>query len=170
MKVEQHIIDRSSWDEINIDGWFKALIPPTWEVDDEDEIVIFDPEGLGELNISFLEKFNGRGKRDIANEIISGWAEELGQLMDFESTIIKRSKSLLIMSAEFISDEPEGEIEFWRIFALIGNKIALDINYSCGIEDRSREESVIEGIIDSIELYEENGLTETIDQDNSEND
>jgi hypothetical protein len=165
MKVEQHIIDRSSWDEINIDGWFKALIPPSWEFDDEDDVVIFDPDGFGELNISFLEKVNGRGKREIAKEIIAGWAEEFDQTIEYEASIIKRSRDILIISAEFTADEPEGEIEFWRIFAVIGNKLALDINYSCDIEDRSREEEIIEGIIDSIELTEEDEIIEAIIHD-----
>jgi hypothetical protein len=168
MKVDQHTIDRGSWDEINIDGWFKALIPPTWEVDDEDDIVIFDPDGFGELNISFLEKVNGRGKRDIATEIISSWAEELDQQSEYEPNIFKRSKNLLILSAEFVSDEPEGDIEYWRIFAIIGNKIALDVNYTCEVEDRGREEVIIDGIVDSIQLFEDDGLIEALNHDNGE--
>jgi hypothetical protein len=152
MKVDHRIIDRSSWDEINIDGWFKALIPPTWEVDDEEDVIIFDPGGFGELNITFLERTAGRSKRDIAAEIVAGWAEEFGQFIDYEANIVKRSKDLLIVSAEFTADEPEGDVEYWRIFAVVGDKIALDINYSCDIEDRNREERIVEGIIDSIQL------------------
>lgn len=167
MKVDQQIIDRSSWDEINIDGWFKALIPPTWEVDDDDDVIIFDPDGFGELSINFLEKVNGRSKRNIAREIIAGWAEELGQL-DYESNIVKRSKDLMIVSAEFIADEPEGEIEYWRIFAVIGNKVALDVNYSCEVEDRDREEQIIEGIIDSVVLNEDDSIIEKYLQNDEE--
>ena len=168
MKVDQHIIDRSSWDEINIDGWFKALIPPNWEVDDEEDVIIFDPDGFGELNISFLEKADGRGKRDIAHEIVAGWAEEFGHELDYETSIIKRSKELLIVSSEFITDEPEGEIEYWRIFAVIGNKLALDVNYSCNVEDRDREEGIIEGIIDSIELTEDQNLLDSLGKGDEE--
>jgi len=172
MKAEQHIIDRSSWDEINIDGWFKALIPPSWEVDDDDEeeVIIFEPEGFGELNISFMKKVDGRRKRDIANEIIAGWAEEFGQEFDYQTVIIKRTKDVLTITAEFTSDEPEGEIEYWRIFAVIGNKIALDVNYNCDIEDRSREEEIIEGIVDSIELTEEDDIIATLYQDRDDGD
>jgi hypothetical protein len=166
MKVDQHIIDRSSWDEINVDGWFRALIPPTWEVDDEEEVIIFDPDGVGELNISFLERGNGRGKRDIANEIISSWAEELGHEFDYEINIIKRNKDLLIVSADFIAVEADGEIEFWRIFAVIGSKIALDINYNCEVKNRDREEKIIEGIVDSIRLTEEDNIVGLLEQDN----
>lgn len=159
MKVEQHIIDRSSWDEINIEGWFKALIPPDWEVDDEDEVIIFDPEGFGELNISFLEREEDRGKRDIANEIITSWAEELDQHEGYEVAILKRNKDLLVVSSEFIADEPEGEIEYWRIFAIIGKNIALDVSYSCEVEDRNREDRIIEAIVDSIQLIDNAGST-----------
>ena len=161
MKVDQHIIDRSSWDEINIDGWFKALIPSTWEVDDEDDVIIFDPDGVGELCINFLEKVNGQKKRMKAGEIITGWAEELGQY-NYESSIIKRNKDLVVVSAEFIADEPEGEMEYWRIFAVVGNKIALDVNYSCAVDDRDKEERIIEGIIDSIELNEDDDAVERL--------
>jgi hypothetical protein len=152
MKVDHRIIDRSSWDEINIDGWFKALIPPSWEVDDEEEVIIFDPDGFGELNITFLERSAGRTKRDVAGEIVAGWAEELDQYNGYEASIIKRSKDLLIVVADFTADEPEGEVEYWRIFAVVGDKIALDINYSCDVDDREREERIVEGIIDSIQL------------------
>jgi hypothetical protein len=152
MKVDHQIIDRSTWDEINIDGWFKALIPPSWEVDDEEDVTIFDPEGFGELNITFLERVNGRSKRDMAGDIIDGWAEELDQYNGYEAGILKRSRELLIVAAEFTANEPEGDIEYWRIFAVVGDKVALDINYSCDIEDREREERIIEGIIDSIQL------------------
>ncbi len=152
MKVDHRIIDRSSWDEINIDGWFKALIPPTWEVDDEEDVIIFDPDGFGELNITFLERTTGRTKRDVAGDIITGWAEELSQFSGYEANIVKRSKDLLVATAEFTADEPEGEVEFWRIFAVVGDKVALDINYSCDVEDRDREERIVEGIIDSIQL------------------
>jgi hypothetical protein len=156
MKVEQKIIDRSSWDEINIDGWFKALIPQNWQVDDDEDVIIFDPDGFGELSITLLEKETNRTKRDIASEILAGWADELGQSLEYETAIIKRNTNVLIMSGEFIADEPEGEIGYWRIFAVIGNKIALDVNYNCEVEDRDREERIIEGIIDSIVLFEEN--------------
>jgi hypothetical protein len=152
MKVDQRIIDRSSWDEINIDGWFKALIPPSWEVDDEEDVLMFDPEGFGELNITFLERGAGRSKREIAEEIVDGWAEELDQFNGYDVNILKRSKDILILSSDFMADEPEGEIQYWRIFAVVGDKIALDINYSCDVEDREREEMVVEGIVDSIRL------------------
>jgi hypothetical protein len=168
MKVRQHIIDRSSWDEINIDGWFKALIPPNWEVDDEEEVIIFDPEGFGELNISFLERGGDRRKKGIATEIIAGWADELGHQIGFESSIVKRSRELLIMSSEFIADEPEGEMEYWRIFAVVGEKIALDVSYSCEIQDRDREEQIIEGIVDSIQLIENGQLPLVSSQDEGE--
>ncbi len=173
MKVDQHIIDRSSWDEINIDGWFKALIPPSWDYDyddddDDSDLVIFNPDGVGELNVTFLEKAVGRGKREIASEIVSGWAEEFGQEYNYDTSIVKRNRDLLIVSAEFIADEPEGEIEFWRIYAVVGSKIVLDINYSCGIEDRSLEEKIVEGIVDSIRLQEEGDIIVTVNQDNED--
>lgn len=164
MKVSERIIDRSSWDEINIEGWCKALIPPTWEVDDEGEIIVFDPDGFGELNFNFLEKSNDKSKKETATEIIESWAEELGQEYNYEMNIIKRSKNLLIVSADFVSNEPEGEVEFWRIFAVVGNEIALDVNYNCEVEDRDREERIIEGIVDSIQIIDKPNFSAAIDQ------
>ena len=163
MKIGEHIIDRSSWDEINIDGWFKALIPPTWEVDDEDEIIVFDPDGFGELNINFLEKSHVKSKKETASEIIESWGEELGQEYGVEMNIVKRSKNLLIVSADFVADEPEGEVEFWRIYAVVGDHIALDVNYNCEVEDRDREESIIDGIVDSIQLIDKPNFSAAID-------
>jgi len=147
-------IDRSAWDEIKIDGWFTALIPPDWEVEDDHEVVIFDPDGFGELSISMIANIPRGGKKQRASDVISGWAEELGSADGREIIMFKRSRNLLIASAEFTADEPEGEIVYWRIFPIIGEKIALDVSYSCPVEDRDREEAIIEAIIDSIRLIE----------------
>jgi hypothetical protein len=154
MKIDQYKIDRSSWDEIYIDGWFKALIPPEWEVEDDEQVVVFDPSGFGEMTISLFDDPAPNSKKEKATKMISGWAEELGLLDACEVSIFKRTRDLLIASAECVSDEPEGEIVYWRIFSVIGGEIALDISYSCPLEDRDREETIIEGIVDSIELNE----------------
>ncbi len=147
-------IDKSSWDEIKIDGWFTAMIPPEWEVEDDHEVIIFDPNGFGELSISLVENESRGRKKQRASRVISGWANELGLQNGYEVTMFKRSRDLLIASAEFISDEPDGEFVYWRIFPVIGEKSALDVSYSCPVEDRDREESIIEAIIDSIRLLE----------------
>lgn len=157
MKVDQYKIDRSSWDEINIDGWFKTLIPPNWEVEDDDQVMVFDPSGFGEMSINLFTNVGRISKKQKASNMICGWVEELGLLNGYEVSIFKRTRHLLIASAEFVTDEPEGEIVYWRIFPVIGGKITLDISYSCSLEDRDREETIIEGIIDSIELVEPEG-------------
>ncbi len=154
MKVDLNKIDRSSWDEIHIDGCFRALIPPSWEVEDDDEVIVFDPSGFGELSINQFTNVGRNSKKQKASNMISDWAEELGLLNGYEVLIFKRTRNLLIASAEFVSHEAEGEIVYWRIFPVIGGKITLDISYSCPLEDRDREEAVIEGIVDSIELIE----------------
>jgi hypothetical protein len=154
MKVGQQKIDRSSWDEIHINGCFKALIPPHWEVEDDDEVIVFDPSGFGEMSINLFTNVSRESKKQKATNMISDWAEELNLLSGYEISILKRTRHLLIASAEFVSDEPEGEVVYWRIFSLIGGKITLDISYSCPLEDSDREEAVVEGIVDSIELIE----------------
>lgn len=154
MKVDQYKIDRSSWDEIYIDGWLKALIPPKWEVEDGEEVVVFDPSGFGEMTINLLADAGRNNKKEKAARMISDWTQELGLLGACEVSIFKRTRDLLIASAECVSDEPEGEMVYWRIFPVIGGKITLDISYSCRLEDRDREETIIEGIVDSIELVE----------------
>lgn len=158
MKADQYKIDRSSWDEIHIDGWFKALIPPDWEVEDDDEVIVFDPSGFGEISINLFTNVGRNSKKQKASDMISDWAEELRLLNGYEVSVFKRTRNLLIASTEFVSDEPEGEIVYWRIFPVIGGKITLDVNYSCPLEDRDREEAVIERIVDSIELLEPKGL------------
>lgn len=146
--------DRGSWDEIKIDGLFSALIPPNWEVDDDRDVIIFDPNGFGELTISVVANMTGLRKRHKASHVIAEWAEELGIHGRGEVTVFKRSRDLLITSAEFMADEPEGELIYWRIFPVIGDKIALDVSYSCPVEDRDREETIVEAIVDSIKLME----------------
>lgn len=154
MANESAIIDRSSWDEVKIDGCFKALVPPDWEVEEDNDVVIYDPDGFGELSISVVERAFHGGKKRRATRVISGWAEELGISFGQQVTMFKRSRDLLIASAEFTTDEPEGEVVYWRIFPVIGERMTLDISYSCPVEDRDREEAIIEGIIDSIVLIE----------------
>ena len=154
MKVGQYKIDRSSWDEINIDGWFRALVPPNWEVEDDEEVIVFDPSGFGEMSINLFTNVGPNNKKQKASSMIADWAEELSLLNGYEVSIFKRTRSLLITSTEFVSNEPEGDIVYWRIFPVIGRKISLDINYSCPLEDRDREEAIVEGIVDSIELIE----------------
>ncbi len=163
MKANQNIIDRSSWDEISIDGWFKALMPGNWMIDDEEEVILFDPDGYGELNINFLEKSQEKGKKEIAAEVIESWAEELGQEFNYEIELVKRTKDLLIVSAELITDEMEGEVEYWKIYAVIGKNIVLDINYNCDVNDRKREEDIVDGIVDSIQISDEPNFSEALD-------
>ena len=152
--INHENIDKSSWDEIKIDGWFTALIPSNWEVEDDHEVIIFDPDGFGELSISLIENETRGRKRQRASRVISGWASELGLHNSQGVTMFKRNRDILITSAEFTSDEPEGELVYWRIFPVIGEKSALDVSYSCPVEDRDREEAVIEAIVESIKLLE----------------
>ncbi len=162
VRIDQDKTDRNSWDEIQIDGWFKALVPPSWEVEDDDqEVVIFDPGGFGELSIALLRISGSESKKERASEIISAWAEELKWQSSREIAIFKRTRDILTVSAETIADEPEGEIVYWRVFAVIGRRVALDIGYCCPVEDRDREEAVIEGIVDSIRLIEPEGRSRT---------
>jgi hypothetical protein len=154
MKHEHVKIDKSSWDEIHMDGWFKGLIPPEWEIEDDDEVIIFDPKGFGELRLNMFVKNDNRTRKQRAFEIVRGWEKELGSSYEKEVSFFKRRRGLMALSAEFIGSEPDGEMVFWRIFPVIGEKLSLDISYSCSLEDRDREESIIENIIDSITLLE----------------
>ncbi len=123
-------------------------------MEDDDEVIVFDPSGFGELSINLFTNVGRNSKKQKASNMISDWAEELGLLNGYDVLIFKRTRNLLIAASEFVSHETEGEIVYWRIFPVIGGKITLDISYSCPLEDRDREEAVIEGIVDSIELIE----------------
>ncbi|UCE65990.1 MAG: hypothetical protein JSU85_14220 [Candidatus Zixiibacteriota bacterium] len=154
MKHDQVKIDKSSWDEIHVDGWFKGLIPPEWEIEDDDEVIIYDPAGFGELRLNMFVKNNNRSRKQRAFDVVNEWAKELGSSYEIEVSFFKRSRGLIALSAEFVGSEPDGEMIFWRIFPVVGEKLSLDISYSCSLEDRNREETVIENIIDSITLLE----------------
>lgn len=154
MKNDRAKIDKSSWDEIHVDGWFRGLIPPEWEIEDDDEVLIYEPNGFGEIRINMFVKNNNKNKKQRAGEILSEWADELGPSYDKEVSIFKRTRGLLAMSAEFIGSEPDGEMIYWRMFPVIGEKVSLDISYSCSLEDRDREDNIVENIIDSIVLLE----------------
>ena len=151
---DQTKIDMSSWDEIHVDGWFRGLIPAEWEIEDEEEVVIFDPAGFGEIRMNMFVKNDNKSRKQRASEIIREWSNELGPSYDREVSYFKRRREILALSAEYIGSEPDGEMVYWRIFPLIGEKLALDISYSCSLEDRDRERIIVENIIDSISLLE----------------
>ncbi len=154
MKYDQIQIDKSSWDEIHVDGWFKGLIPPEWEIEDDDEVIIYDPTGFGELRLNMFVKNNNRSRKQRAFDVVREWAKELGPSYEKEVSFFKRRRGLIALTAEFVGNEPDGEMIFWRIFPVVGEKLSLDISYSCSLEDRNREETIIENIIDSITLLE----------------
>ncbi len=154
MRNERAELDISEWDEIHVDGWFKGLIPPDWEIEDDEEVIIFDPAGFGELRISMFVKNNNKNKKQRAAEIIRDWEAELGGSYKKDVSVFKRRRGLFSLSAEFIGTESDGEMIFWRVFPVIGEKVSLDISYSCPLEDRISEEAIVENIIDSIALLE----------------
>jgi hypothetical protein len=154
MKHDQLKIDKSSWDEIHVDGWFKALIPPEWEIEDDEEVIIYDPTGCGELRLNMFIKNDNKGKKQRAFDIMNQWTRELGTTYENTVSFFKRRRSYMVLSGEFAGSEPDGEMVYWRIFPFVGEKLSLDISYSCSLEDRNREELIIENIIDSITLTE----------------
>ena len=153
MRTNRQDIDRTSWDEVCFEGYFKALIPPTWEIEGEDEILLFDPEGCGELAVSVLKRVYWAGKRQVANQVIEDWAQELKQ-QPSEKIFFKRTAQLLVIAAEFVGIEPEGDISYWRVFAIVGDRFALDVSYSCDIELRNEEAALVEAVVDSVRLAE----------------
>jgi hypothetical protein len=154
LKLDRSELDSNKWDEIQIEGWFKGLLPPSWEIEEDDEVVLFDPAGFGELRISFLINKTKKNKKERAQDIISDWKEELESQYDDDVSVLKRTRKLLVLSVEITASEPEGDLIYWRIIPIIGNKISLDIAYSCPVEDRDREEEMIDAIVDSISLLE----------------
>lgn len=151
---DQSKIDNNSWDEIHVDDWFRGLIPADWEIEDDEEVIIFDPAGFGEIRMNMFLKNDNKSRKQRALEIIREWSNELGPSYEKEVSIFKRRREVFAFSAEFIGSEPDGDMVYWRIFPFIGDKITLDISYSCSLEDRDRERAVVENIIDSISLME----------------
>lgn len=154
MRLDRSELDSNKWDEIQIEGWFKALLPPSWEIEEDDEVVLFDPAGFGELRVSFLINKTNKSKKERAQDIINDWKEELDSQYDDDIAVLKRTRKLFVLSAEITASEPEGDLIFWRIVPIIGNRISLDIGYSCPVEDREREEEIVDTIVDSITLLE----------------
>ena len=154
MRLNRSELDSSSWDEIRIEGWFNGLLPPEWEIEEDDEVVLFDPAGFGELRVSFIINKTSKSKKERAMEIISEWRDELNSHFDNDISVLKRTRHVFSLSAEFTASETEGDLIFWRIIPVIGKKISLDISYSCAVEDRDREENIVDAIVDSIRLLE----------------
>lgn len=132
--------------EIETDWWFLVL-PDEWGSEqDDDTILVFDQDELGCISLSTL-----------ASE--SGTAADEGDLKALLNEIAYReSDGKVCQIAEdwrgWVFDTLE-DGDFIREWFLLGGGHILLISYSCAEDDKDMDISVVEQILDSLRLKDE---------------
>ncbi len=116
-------------------------IPADWEADqDEDYLILYDPDGVGALNLSGMvtdAEVTDADLREFAAEHLEAGAKirevELGDFTGF--TLNYR----------------EGD-EYWQEWFLRSGPIALFVTYNCEYDDKGVEDEALEEILNSLRI------------------
>jgi hypothetical protein len=121
--------------------WWVLDLPEEWEAEqDEETVVIGDEDGVGALEISTLRKHEEGGAFDLntlAAELIP--APQPG-----------RPVQLAGLGALYFQYLEEGEAV--REWLVDGGELLLLISYSCAAENAGFDDSVVDEILDTLQL------------------
>lgn len=123
--------------------WWLLDLPEEWEAaQDEETIVITDPDGVGALEITLLESHadNNIGLRALASE----WLPQ---------GITGKEVGLGEFSGLYFQYEDEGDAV--REWLLQGSGLNLIVSYACDIEDAGLDDEVIDEILTTLGVNKE---------------
>lgn len=121
--------------------WWIIDLPEEWEAEqDEETIVITDPDGLGMLEITALQRDEAEVSRDLATA-----ATELLP----EDAVLQRCTlaGLEALSCSYIDEE-----DAVRDWLAVNDELVLLVTYSCAIDDRGMDDAMIDEILETLEL------------------
>lgn len=128
--------------EFNTDLW-KTLLPEGWEGEEDDEgVVLFDPDGPGELVISVSEMEDGL----VDEEDLEYFAAEL-----IEEDIPYSRVRLGEFQGLYFEYEDDGE--YLREWFLAYDELFFYVTYSCDIGDRHQEDKAVQDILKAISFH-----------------
>lgn len=128
--------------EFQTDLW-KTLLPEGWEGEEDDEgVVLFDPEGPGELAISVSEMEDGL----VDEEDLEYFAADI-----IEEGIPYSRVRVGEFQGLFFEYEDEGE--FLREWYLAFDELFFYITYSCDLANRHQEDKAVQDILKSISFH-----------------
>lgn len=120
--------------------WWLLDLPEEWEAEqDEETIVISDPDGIGALEITLLESHadNNVGLRALAVE----W---------LPADVHGKEVSVGDFSGLYFQYEDEGDAV--REWLLQADSLNLIVSYACDIEDAGMDDEVIDEILETLSM------------------
>ncbi|MBW3566905.1 MAG: hypothetical protein KY410_02925 [Proteobacteria bacterium] len=128
--------------EFHTDLW-TALLPDGWTgEEDEEGVLLHNPEGPGELQITVTEKEEGL----VDEEDLEYFAAEL--LEDEIPNRIVRVGEFQGLLFEFEEDDC-----WWREWYLAYDELFFYVTYNCDLADKHEEDHVVQDILKSISFH-----------------
>lgn len=126
---------------VETDWWFISL-PEEWEAEQEEEsILITDPDELGCISLTCLQ-----AESDTASE-----ADARRMMEDFNvDPSTAETVELNGIPGLYVEGEEEGD--FLREWYLFADDMILLVSYSCSMEDKDMDRGIIDEILDTLEL------------------
>ena len=113
--------------------------PENWQAEEEDELlVLFDPQGVGELSISYQQS-----EEPLSNEDLLGIADE-----DIEAG----AEPDVVNVGQFsgIQFDYESEGEYWCEWYLANDDLLIFATYNCPVGDEEKELAAIEVVLSTL--------------------
>lgn len=128
--------------EFRTDLW-TAQIPDEWEgEEDEEGVLLYHPDGVGELQVTVSEKEDGL----VDEEDLEYFAAEL--LDDGMPNRIVRIGELQGLFFEY-----EDEDLYWREWYLAFDELFFYVTYNCDLVDKHAEDHAVQDILKTISFH-----------------
>ncbi|HEX7031346.1 MAG TPA: hypothetical protein VF254_12185 [Gammaproteobacteria bacterium] len=120
-----------------------AKLPDDWVgEEDEDGVLLYNPDGPGELQVTVSEKEDGL----VDEEDLEYFAEELVE-DGIESRIVR------VGEFQGLLFEYDEEDAYWREWYLAYDELFFYVTYNCDLADRHAEDPVVQDILKSISFH-----------------
>lgn len=121
--------------------WWIIDLPEEWEAEqDEETIVISDPDGVGVLEITAL----GRDEAEVAGSL-----EAAGRDLLPPDAATQRCRLAGLDALYCTYTEDEAAVRDWLA---LSDDLLLLVTYSCGMDDRGLDDAIIDEILQTLEL------------------
>ena len=128
------------------DGYLSLEVPSGWEwQEDEETISIFDPDGVGAVQISFAKAEDSSSSIE-PEDFTAYFAKDVGFL---DVSPVKTELGGLCASY-FEGVDQDSEPSLWRVWSAGRNGRVATISYTCAESDRGAEKDHIDGMLDSL--------------------
>jgi len=127
------------------EGYLSVAIPDGWQhEEDNGTISIFDPEGVGALQISFA-----RGPEDVDINLHE-WSQNFANNAGLGTVDPREAMLAGIAASTFEALSHDNEPTYWRIWHCGSHGRVATISYLCAADDRDTERPTIDRLVNSI--------------------